>query len=581
TPITIFADDDVIWPSNMVPWLVAPFSDDQMGGVGTSQRALPKNKRFTVWEIIAAFRLSLRNIELTASTFIDGGVTCLSGRTAAYRTSILRDPDFQWEFTNEYWCKKYLLHSGDDKFLTRWMQSHKWKTFIQTHREATLLSTFKPNWRFLKQLMRWTRNSWRSDFKALFFERQIWKSHPFTAFTMFDKIFNPLTLYFGPVAFAYLATRDDRTTWYFLLLMFLAYIFVTRTLKYLPHLLWRPQDIFALPAMILFQYYFGFMKIYCLFTLHVTNWGTRTGADHKEASDITEIYRVHHEIYDDTEIPMEQKRNDRQLQFSHGDPEKARREISRSWRSLKRPAHLVPVQASQMAQNPQQMPVLPNGQIVQRMVPAAAPMSAPAVSGTLPRRSSIQKFDLEPAQESSEIGLEKRESTSTIAVTTSSAVESAPPAHAAAGATVQDTNASTSLSESIIQSLRSTQTGREIGMEGSSALGGTPAVLPENSDRPTRGIRESANSSSASLSGSWRNSTASSLILPPNLFTPAADDNASEVTQYNARNSVDFRNATGSMAFRQAAEGINANESTSGNSSSDSGDITPRGTPMP
>ncbi|KAL3895816.1 MAG: hypothetical protein SGCHY_004471, partial [Lobulomycetales sp.] len=300
TPITIFADDDVIWPSNMVPWLVAPFSDDQMGGVGTSQRALPKNKSFTVWEIIAAFRLSLRNIEITASTFIDGGVTCLSGRTAAYRTSILRDPDFQWEFTNEYWCKKYLLHSGDDKFLTRWMHSRCWKTFIQTHPDATLLSTFKPNWRFLKQLLRWTRNSWRSDIKSLLIERQVWLSHPYTAFTMFDKFFNPLTLYFGPGAFIYLATRDDRTTWYILASLFLLYIFVTRVLKYLPHFLWRPQDVLALPAMILFQYYFGLMKIYCLFTLHVTNWGTRTGADHKEASDITEIYRAHHEVYDDT-----------------------------------------------------------------------------------------------------------------------------------------------------------------------------------------------------------------------------------------------------------------------------------------
>jgi hypothetical protein len=310
TPITIFADDDVIWPSNMVNWLCAPFSDDQMGGVGSSQRVMPVNKRFTIWEIIAAFRLSLRNIEITATTYIDGGVTCLSGRTAAYRTSILRDPDFQWEFTNEYWVSKYHLHSGDDKFLTRWMHSHRWKTFIQTHREATLLSTFKDNWRFLKQLIRWTRNSWRSDFKSMFVEKYIWRSHPFTAFTMFDKIFNPITLFFGPIAFAYLASKDDRTTWYYLFLMFLAYIIVTRALKYTPHLLWRPQDVLAIPSMILFQYYFGMMKIYCLCTLHVTNWGTRRGADHKEASDITEIYRVHHEVYDDTEIPEDLKRTD-------------------------------------------------------------------------------------------------------------------------------------------------------------------------------------------------------------------------------------------------------------------------------
>ena len=74
----------------------------------------------TIWEILAAYRISMRNIEIVSTTYIDGGVCCLSGRTAAYRTAILRDPDFQWKFTHEFWRGKYHQHSGDDKFLTRW-----------------------------------------------------------------------------------------------------------------------------------------------------------------------------------------------------------------------------------------------------------------------------------------------------------------------------------------------------------------------------------------------------------------------------------------------------------------------------
>ena len=146
----------------------------------------------------------MRNLEITASTYIDGGVCCLSGRTAAYRTCILRDPDFQWKFTHEYWLGKYLQHSGDDKFLTRWMHSHSWKTYIQACPEAELLSTFKDNYRFLLQLLRWTRNTWRSDLKSVFVERHVWMRHPFVTFTMVDKFFNPFTLLAGPMIVIYL-----------------------------------------------------------------------------------------------------------------------------------------------------------------------------------------------------------------------------------------------------------------------------------------------------------------------------------------------------------------------------------------
>jgi hypothetical protein len=76
------------------------------------------------------------------------------------------------------------LNSGDDKFLTRWMVSHGWSTYIQCCKEAELLSTMKPNWRFLKQVLRWTRNTWRSDMRSLFTERYIWTAHPYVAFTM-------------------------------------------------------------------------------------------------------------------------------------------------------------------------------------------------------------------------------------------------------------------------------------------------------------------------------------------------------------------------------------------------------------
>ena len=37
TSIIIMADDDVTWPSTILPWLLAPFEDAKIGGVGTDR----------------------------------------------------------------------------------------------------------------------------------------------------------------------------------------------------------------------------------------------------------------------------------------------------------------------------------------------------------------------------------------------------------------------------------------------------------------------------------------------------------------------------------------------------------------
>ncbi|RUS13276.1 glycosyltransferase family 2 protein [Endogone sp. FLAS-F59071] len=292
TEIIVFADDDAIWKPTFLLYVLACFEDLKMGGVGTCQtvHAVAPSGYQTVWEVLAGFRLTIRNIEVAASTHIDGGVCCISGRTAAYRTLILKDPAFQYGFTNDLWMGKYPLNSGDDKFLTRWMVSHGWNTYIQVCPEAELYSTFKNNWRFIKQVLRWTRNTWRSDFRSLFTERYIWFRHPYVAFTMVDKCFNPLTMLSGPVlVFVFAAqTRDNphpHPIWN-IVVSYICWLLLTRTFKLLPHLVRRPQDIIWIPAWLIFGYYFTIMKIYALFTLHEVGWGTRAGVGTVLASDI-------------------------------------------------------------------------------------------------------------------------------------------------------------------------------------------------------------------------------------------------------------------------------------------------------
>jgi cellulose synthase/poly-beta-1,6-N-acetylglucosamine synthase-like glycosyltransferase len=282
--IIVFADDDAIWGPNTLEYILACFEDPNMGGVGTSQTVKSVGRYQTVWEVLAGFRLTIRNIEIAASTHIDGGVCCLSGRTAAYRTCILQDPQFQYNFTHDFWLGKYPLNSGDDKFLTRWMVYHGWNTYIQVCKEAELLSTFKNNWRFVKQVLRWTRNTWRSDFRSLFTERKIWSRHPYVAFTMIDKIFNPITLLSGPISVTVMAAKGEfHLPLWDIIISYIVWLMLTRIVKLLPHLFKRPQDIIWVPAFLIFGYYFAIMKIYALFTLHEVGWGTRAGIDQTPA----------------------------------------------------------------------------------------------------------------------------------------------------------------------------------------------------------------------------------------------------------------------------------------------------------
>ena len=177
TEITVLADDDVLWPRTILPWILAPFEDDRMGGVGTCQRLVrAENPSFVqrCWNFLGAIYLERRNFDISACTNMDGGLPCLSGRTVGYRTSILMDPEFQDGFMNETW-RTYQLNADDDNFMTRWMVSHGWKTYVQYHKQAELLTTLEDNSRFLKQCLRWSRSNWRSNLTSMFVEGHIWQ----------------------------------------------------------------------------------------------------------------------------------------------------------------------------------------------------------------------------------------------------------------------------------------------------------------------------------------------------------------------------------------------------------------------
>ena len=178
TKITLFADDDVTWPSKVLSWMLAPFEQDQYGGVATCQRlrrAVNPSLSGRISNFLGALYLERRNFDCAATTYMDGGVPCLSGRTVAYRTKILQDPSFTDGFQNELWLRRYRLNADDDNFITRWMVSKGWETYIQYHPEAEVQTTLEDGWKFILQCVRWSRSNWRSNLQSMFVERHIWR----------------------------------------------------------------------------------------------------------------------------------------------------------------------------------------------------------------------------------------------------------------------------------------------------------------------------------------------------------------------------------------------------------------------
>jgi len=177
TSLILMADDDVTWPRTMLPWILAPFEDAKMGGVGTCQRV--KRIRSGSWMArsfnwLGAAYIERRNFEISATHGIDGGTSCMSGRTGCFRSEILQSSLFLEGFKTERWGK-YQLNADDDNFVTRWLVSHQWKTWVQYNRECELETTLENNVKFLYQCSRWARSNWRSNYTSLVTEAYVWR----------------------------------------------------------------------------------------------------------------------------------------------------------------------------------------------------------------------------------------------------------------------------------------------------------------------------------------------------------------------------------------------------------------------
>lgn len=263
TRLVALVDSDTIWAPDVAERVCEPFTDPRVGGVGTRQNVYRPE---TVWQRINDSYLDYRYFdENAAQTAMGGAVSCLSGRTAVYRRDLLLavSHDFMRETFMGVPC-----NSGEDKRLTTLVLEGGFRTYMQ--RSARVWSTFPPEGRtFFKQRLRWARNTWRSDLRAL--SRRWAYRHPFLVFTMLDKAVSSFTLLVSPTYFALALVRADWPVAGALL----GWWVVSRGAKVLPHLERRPKDTLILPALVAVSFLMALVKLYALATIRTQRWLTR------------------------------------------------------------------------------------------------------------------------------------------------------------------------------------------------------------------------------------------------------------------------------------------------------------------
>lgn len=265
--IIALVDSDTIWSDNVARAALPHFLNAKVGGVGVPQRVYrPRKLTHYLFDILlwnryqeeVAFMLGMGNVFNT-----------LSGRTAFYRREALLHAkhDNLHHLRHEFYFGTRGI-SGDDKRLTHLILEQGWQLSLALN--AVVYTPCTDSLKtFLKQRLRWTRNSWRADSRA--FARRWVLRHPALAFHNFDRFIQPFFMLLGPAALVLLVLQQQ----WLLVIILLIWWFASRLIKLFSYFRLHPIRIIYLPAYILFTYLTALMKIYAWATLLEHSWATR------------------------------------------------------------------------------------------------------------------------------------------------------------------------------------------------------------------------------------------------------------------------------------------------------------------
>lgn len=264
--LVVFADSDTWWEPGLLEAVQMPFEDPAVGGVGTQQNVYQRTT--SVWRRIADWLVNLRYYDYVPAMGSKGGVACLSGRTAAYRRAAILPVVENLE--NEFFLGRRCI-AGDDGRLTWLVLASGYKTVHQS--SARAISMFPDSFRaFVKQRVRWSRNSYRCYLTALW-KGWLWKTPLVTKITVLQILLTPVTM---GVTMAYLLfSRLELTPLGISLAV--GWLLLGRGIRGWSHLKRHPKEIVLLPLTCLVVIMIALpIKLYAFVTMNKQGWLTRS-----------------------------------------------------------------------------------------------------------------------------------------------------------------------------------------------------------------------------------------------------------------------------------------------------------------
>ncbi|MEV5407858.1 glycosyltransferase family 2 protein [Thermopolyspora sp. NPDC052614] len=264
--VVVFADSDTWWQPGLLEAVQMPFEDPMVGGVGTQQNVYQRTS--SVWRRIADWLVNLRYYDYVPAMGSRGGVACLSGRTAAYRRAAILPVVHHLE--NEFFLGRRCI-AGDDGRLTWLVLASGYKTVHQS--TARAISMFPSTFRaFVKQRVRWSRNSYRCYLTALW-KGWLWKAPLVTKVTVLQILLTPVTM---GITLAYLIfSRLELTP--MSITLAIGWLLLGRGIRGWSHLRRHPQEIVLLPLVVLVVIMIALpIKLWALVTMNKQGWLTRS-----------------------------------------------------------------------------------------------------------------------------------------------------------------------------------------------------------------------------------------------------------------------------------------------------------------
>jgi N-acetylglucosaminyltransferase len=278
--LLILTDSDTRWKDGLLRNVQMPFIDPQVGGVGTQQNVYQRTS--SVWRKIADWLVNLRYYDYVPAMGRAGAVPCLSGRTAAYRRAAVL-PVLE-HLENEFFLGRRCI-AGDDGRLTWLVLASGYKTVHQSTAQA--LSMFPDTLRaFVKQRVRWSRNSYRCYLTAIA-KGWLWRVPFVTKVTVLQILLTPVTM--GMTLSYLLFARLELTP--IGITATVAWLLLGRGIRGYSHLRRHPRDILILPLLALTVIFIALpVKLLAFVTMNKQGWLTRragqTGGDGQAASSL-------------------------------------------------------------------------------------------------------------------------------------------------------------------------------------------------------------------------------------------------------------------------------------------------------